>query len=239
MPDPSTGYLDTARQAEWEAKLPGDVRKDWSEFVKWLRSIGPEYRARIVSVCMDADLGVGREAYTEAYKASERFKADLVRRNAMDTRGIAEGRLATSVRRATDALTTWRAVGMAALRAVQQAGSDLQVYELCRGRLLKVSATWPEGLEYRPVVTSGDVPVPVQEARQQAEVKTAVQVTVPQDDAVLAAQEPARVERMAEEAAVKVLQDKAEEAEKVLAGARKKKTKEPAPGQSLLFGGGS
>ena len=54
---------------------------------------------------------------------------------------------------------------------------------------------------------------------------------------MLAAQEPARVERVAEETVVKVLQDKAEEAEKVLAGARKKKAKEPVKGQETLFGG--
>ena len=210
MPDPR--YLDKATDAEWPTKMPPSVLGDWQALTKWLTGASPEYRARVVSICIELDLEAGRVAYRDAMAADERFKADLIKRNGHAVVTSAKV-LSASVGRALDALTTWRAVGLAAVRATEQSRQDLQVFGWVRASFLKVARTWTgvsDGIEKGRGLTGYDTPEGVAKARREFEDEQRRKRGVSaKDDEVLASAAPVKDAYIAEETANQAKRDRA------------------------------
>ena len=103
------GYANVDRLRAWEATLSGQRLRSWNDLRDSLKCASPEVRASVVSLCLELDLDDGRTAYSSAWKAEQRYKADLIKRNGKQ---LAEkvGWLSGSVHAALQALEVHRAV---------------------------------------------------------------------------------------------------------------------------------
>jgi len=206
---------------------------DFDALCSWLTAASPEYRQQVVACCLNRDLVDARCAYQGALAAGEQFKADLVRRNGRETTEIA-ARAAASVQRALEALDTWRAVGLAAVRLAGQATSDVQVLDQARRQLTLVSGSWNKfmpGLARGRGITGYDTPEGVAQVRKEIEEEhRALMATQVKGEEALDAQAPARDALRENEERLNKLQ-----AQAVAAEAAAKKPP-PAPrGQGGLF----
>jgi hypothetical protein len=211
--------------------MPPSVLGDWQALTKWLAGVSPEYRARVVSLCIELDLEAGRVAYRDAMAAGERFKADLIKRNGPAVVASAKV-LSASVGRAMDALTTWRAVGLAAVRATEQARQDLEVFRWVRASFVRVARTWSDVSAAKGEgMTRDDTPAGVAKARREFEdEQRRKRGAGAKDDDVLVSTAPVKDAYIAEETANQAKRDRAD------AEDRAKATTKSTP-KGGLFGG--
>lgn len=169
------GYTDVPLLRAWEATLSGKRLRTWEDLRDALEGTDAATRAAAVSLCMELDLADGRAAYSTAWKAEQRFKADLIKANGKQ---LAEkiSWVNTSVQQALGALEAHRAVGAWAMRKAQHALDHLRALALVRTQFQRVHGPWSDctpGAEWGQGITGYDTPEGVAEARQRHEARMA------------------------------------------------------------------
>lgn len=129
-------------------KPPGGPLKDDQRVAgirKLLDGASPTVRRATISLALHADLEAARDAYTRAYNADERYKADLIRTN-----GLAVKRSADHLAAALDVGTALLELAALLVQVTHEADSRADVLKLVMGQLAAVCGPWkdvPAGLE--------------------------------------------------------------------------------------------